>query len=62
VSDWILNQPWGLPVLLLLFIVLFIFEGRKALWAYRDNKKTEFIWALFFSVVAFLALLVLLFY
>lgn len=37
VSEWVLNQSWGLPVLLAFLVIVFVFESRKAFKAYQEK-------------------------
>ena len=37
VSEWVLNQSWGLPVLLAFLVIVFVFESRKAFKAYKEK-------------------------
>lgn len=58
-SGWILDQSWGLPVLMAFLFIVFIFESRKAIKAYKEQKRFELGWALLFAIVALLAMIVL---
>ncbi|EGG38267.1 hypothetical protein [Paenibacillus sp. HGF5] len=62
VSEWVLNQSWGLPVLLAFLVIVFVFESRKAFKAYQEKRRFELGWALLFALVALLAIIVLLAY
>lgn len=62
VSEWVLNQSWGLPVLLAFLMVVFVFESRKAFKAYKEKRRFELGWALLFALVALLAMIVLVAY
>ncbi|MEK3731080.1 MULTISPECIES: hypothetical protein [Paenibacillus] len=61
-SEWVLNQSWGLPVLAAFLAVVLVFEARKAIKAYKEKKRFELGLALFFAIIAVLALFVLLYY
>lgn len=37
-SEWVLNQSWGLPVLAAFLAVVLVFEARKAIKAYKEKK------------------------
>lgn len=42
-SEWVLNQSWGLPVLLAFLVIVFVFESRKAFKAYKEKDASS--WA-----------------
>lgn len=58
-SGWILDQSWGLPVLMAFLVIVFVFETRKAFKAYKEQKRFELGWALLFALVALLAIVIL---
>ncbi|KOP64129.1 hypothetical protein AMS62_01890 [Bacillus sp. FJAT-18019] len=58
-SGWILDQSWGLPVLMAFLVIVFVFETRKAFKAYKEHKRFELGWALLFALVALLAIVIL---
>ncbi|CAM3530007.1 MULTISPECIES: hypothetical protein [Paenibacillus] len=61
-SEWLLNQSWGLPVLAAFLAVVLVFEIRKAIKAFKEKKRFELGMAVVFAVVAGLALFVLFYF
>lgn len=43
-SEWVLNQSWGLPVLAAFLAVVLVFEARKAIKAYKEKKDSSSAW------------------
>ncbi|WP_231638446.1 hypothetical protein [Paenibacillus sp. JCM 10914] len=57
-----LNQSWGLPVLVAFLVIVFVFEARKAAKAFKEKKRFELGWSLLFALVALAAAVILITY
>lgn len=52
-SEWVLNQSWGLPVLVAFLVIVFVFEARKAAKAFKEKKRFELGWVIVVCVGRF---------